>query len=262
MFKAGSIIINRKKEEILLGLQAKNHSWGIPKGKIEEGETLEECSKRELMEEICLEFSDEPFSFIDVYHIRCFIYERDVDVAHINSCLSVRQEKYSSDSVMAEMLQVKWFPMYKVANMCSYMPLLLKTLRQKLGIDHEQYRVNHMLRFEKPKLIEMFDISPDAEDDEFYEKCKFHICPEHDICDKETFIVKSDGQNVLLTKAKLFINVTSDCKYQDKYDELIETDTHVIYVTQVKKAYIPIEVNPKFPKITNEVMEILKKYYK
>lgn len=48
---AGSVIIENKKGEILLGKRTDNHKWGYAGGSIELNETVEECAKRELFEE-------------------------------------------------------------------------------------------------------------------------------------------------------------------------------------------------------------------
>ena len=52
---AGSIIIENEKGEILLGRRTDNHLWGYSGGGIEIGETIEECARRELREEMGLE---------------------------------------------------------------------------------------------------------------------------------------------------------------------------------------------------------------
>lgn len=51
---AGSVIIENEKGEILLGKRTDNHKWGYAGGSIELNETVEECAKRELFEEMGL----------------------------------------------------------------------------------------------------------------------------------------------------------------------------------------------------------------
>ena len=51
---AASVIIENGQGEILLGRRTDNHQWGYSGGSIELGETVEECAKRELFEEMGL----------------------------------------------------------------------------------------------------------------------------------------------------------------------------------------------------------------
>jgi 8-oxo-dGTP pyrophosphatase MutT (NUDIX family) len=46
---AGGIVIN--KDGLVLVVQQKHDAWSLPKGKVEEGETLVEAAKREISEE-------------------------------------------------------------------------------------------------------------------------------------------------------------------------------------------------------------------
>jgi ADP-ribose pyrophosphatase YjhB (NUDIX family) len=50
------VIINRHKEILLV--QYKDKSWGIPGGLMELGESVEECARREIKEEIGLEIKN------------------------------------------------------------------------------------------------------------------------------------------------------------------------------------------------------------
>lgn len=51
---AGSVIIENEKGEILLGRRADSHLWGYAGGSIELGESIEDCARRELLEEMGL----------------------------------------------------------------------------------------------------------------------------------------------------------------------------------------------------------------
>lgn len=51
---AGSVIVEDEKGRILLGRRTDNHLWGYAGGSIELGESIEDCAKRELREEMGL----------------------------------------------------------------------------------------------------------------------------------------------------------------------------------------------------------------
>ena len=55
IYGAGSVIIENKDGQILLGKRTDNHLWGYSGGGMELGETVEECARRELREEMGLE---------------------------------------------------------------------------------------------------------------------------------------------------------------------------------------------------------------
>ena len=52
---AGSIIIENERGEVLLGKRTDNHLWGYSGGGMEIGESVEECARRELLEEMGIE---------------------------------------------------------------------------------------------------------------------------------------------------------------------------------------------------------------
>jgi 8-oxo-dGTP diphosphatase len=54
----GIFAINSKKDKFLLGQSVKKQKFGLPGGRLEFGETLEECAARELFEETNIQVVD------------------------------------------------------------------------------------------------------------------------------------------------------------------------------------------------------------
>ena len=65
MLTAGATVAVLKEKKLLLTLRSDTHTWGLPGGAIELGESLEETAARELMEETNL--SAEAFRFLKLY---------------------------------------------------------------------------------------------------------------------------------------------------------------------------------------------------
>ncbi len=65
MLTAGATVVVLKEKKLLLTLRSDTHTWGLPGGAIELGESLEETAARELMEETNL--SAEAFRFLKLY---------------------------------------------------------------------------------------------------------------------------------------------------------------------------------------------------
>ncbi len=61
---AGSVIIENEKGEILLGRRTDDHLWGYAGGAMELGESIEDCARRELREEMGLTADELEFLMI------------------------------------------------------------------------------------------------------------------------------------------------------------------------------------------------------
>ena len=65
IYAAGSVIIENERGEVLLGKRTDNHLWGYSGGGLEIGETVEECARRELLEEMGIEADELTFFMIN-----------------------------------------------------------------------------------------------------------------------------------------------------------------------------------------------------
>lgn len=73
MLSVGATVVVLKNRRILLNLRSDTHTWGIPGGAIELGETLEETAARELKEETNL--SAESFTLLHLFSGKDFYFK-------------------------------------------------------------------------------------------------------------------------------------------------------------------------------------------
>ena len=80
---AASVIIENERGEILLGKRTDNHKWGYSGGSIELGETIEECARRELLEEFGLVAEELNFFMINSGERTHYIYPNGDEVYNV-----------------------------------------------------------------------------------------------------------------------------------------------------------------------------------
>lgn len=80
---AGSVIIENEKGEILLGRRTDNHLWGYAGGSIELSETVEECARRELKEEMGLEAGELEFFMVNSGPEAHYVYPNGDEVFNV-----------------------------------------------------------------------------------------------------------------------------------------------------------------------------------
>lgn len=103
--KVGVATILTFNNKVLLGLRVSEHgegTWGFPGGHLEEGETWEECSKRELTEETNLEIEKHIFTAVtnDIFDDKHYV------------TIFMRCEYEGGDIIVKEpnkMIDWKWF---------------------------------------------------------------------------------------------------------------------------------------------------------
>lgn len=80
---AGSVIIENEKGEILLGRRTDNHLWGYAGGSIELDETVEECARRELWEEMGLDADEMTFFMVNSGPEAHYVYPNGDEVFNV-----------------------------------------------------------------------------------------------------------------------------------------------------------------------------------
>ena len=80
---AASVIIINENDEVLLGRRTDNHKWGYAGGSIELGETVEECARRELLEEMGLHAEELEFFMINSGEPTHYIYPNGDEVYNV-----------------------------------------------------------------------------------------------------------------------------------------------------------------------------------
>ena len=103
---AASVIIENGQGEILLGRRTDNHQWGYSGGSIELGETVEECAKRELFEEMGLVAEELEFFMVNSGPETHYIYPNGDEVYNVEIiylCRSYHGEPRRQESEVEEL---------------------------------------------------------------------------------------------------------------------------------------------------------------
>ncbi len=134
---AGGIVFRRnKKQEIeILLIQDHKDRWTIPKGHIEEGETAQDCARREIGEEAGLHDID-MLGWLGKIHFR---YRRIDKLVLITQQVYLMRVKTDGNEIQKEewMNGIKWFPFSEALDLIEYedigklMLLAMKRIRQE-----------------------------------------------------------------------------------------------------------------------------------
>ena len=108
---SGVFVLN-EKNELLLVRGPKFAHWVVPGGHVNFGETLEDCAKRELLEETGLQNAKLAFVCIneDLHKI---VNNRERHFVFANYCCRMKSPQVKLDS--RELTQFKWIPLEKIA---------------------------------------------------------------------------------------------------------------------------------------------------
>ncbi len=103
---AASIIVLDDQNRVLLGKRADNHMWGYSGGSVEIDEKIEDCAKRELLEEMGLEALDIEFFCVNSGAEVHYIYPNGDEVSNIEIvfiCRDWRGEPAAADGEVEEL---------------------------------------------------------------------------------------------------------------------------------------------------------------
>ena len=134
---AGGIVFRRnaKKEIEILLIQDHKDRWTIPKGHIEEGETAQDCARREIGEEAGLHDID-MLGWLGKIHFR---YRRIDKLVLITQQVYLMRVRTDGNEIQKEewMNGIKWFPFAEALDLIEYedigklMLLAMKRIRQE-----------------------------------------------------------------------------------------------------------------------------------
>lgn len=106
---AASIICIDKDGRLLLGHRADNHFWGYSGGAVEIDERVEDCAKRELLEEMGVTAEEIEFFCVSSGPEAHYIYPNGDEVSNVEIVYLCRKFSGEPRCTDGEMLQLRWF---------------------------------------------------------------------------------------------------------------------------------------------------------
>jgi len=106
---AASIIIENEKGQILLGKRSDNHCWGYSGGSIEIDERVEDCARRELLEEMGLTAGELELFMINSGPEVHYIYPNGDEVSNVEIIYICREWEGEPRAADGEMTDLRFF---------------------------------------------------------------------------------------------------------------------------------------------------------
>lgn len=118
MFDRATGVAVIKNNKVLLGLRTDGQGWSLAGGKMEEGESVEQCAKRELFEEFNLtanklEYIGQVSSQAIIRGVTCQVKPHIFICNEFSGEIKLRLE---------EMIEYKWFDLSEVKNIENIFP--------------------------------------------------------------------------------------------------------------------------------------------
>jgi len=103
---AGGVVENEKKEILLIFRRGK---WDLPKGKLDEGESIQECAIREVCEETGLEHVEINAKLPDTYHTYQEL-EKNILKKSVWYKMTANSTQTLQPQLEEEITEIKWVP--------------------------------------------------------------------------------------------------------------------------------------------------------
>lgn len=130
---AASIIIENEKGQILLGKRSDNHCWGYSGGSIEIDERVEDCARRELLEEMGLTAGELELFMINSGPEVHYIYPNGDEVSNVEIIYICREWEGEPRAADGEMTDLRFFDVRDIPEEISppIKPVIDEYIRQR-----------------------------------------------------------------------------------------------------------------------------------
>ena len=130
---AASIIIENEQGEVLLGRRTDNHKWGYSGGSIELGETVEECARRDLSEEMGLTALELEFFMINSGEETHYIYPNGDEVYNVEIVYLCHRWQGEPRPQEEEFSELRFFPVQEIPEDISdpILPVLREYIKKR-----------------------------------------------------------------------------------------------------------------------------------
>ncbi len=107
---AASVIIINERGELLLGKRTDNQKWGYAGGSMNLGESVEDCARRELLEEMNLIADELEFFMINSGEETHYIYPNGDEVYNVEIVYLCRKYHGDMRPQESELSELRFFP--------------------------------------------------------------------------------------------------------------------------------------------------------
>ena len=107
---AASVIIINERGELLLGKRTDNQKWGYAGGSMNLGESVEDCARRELLEEMNLIADELEFFMINSGEETHYIYPNGDEVYNVEIIYLCRKYHGDMRPQKSELSELRFFP--------------------------------------------------------------------------------------------------------------------------------------------------------